>query len=417
MKVAVIGSGIAGLVVARGLAREHELTVYEAADWIGGHTHTLDVPGVDGRPVAVDTGFIVFNRRTYPRFCALLAELGLEGQPSDMGFSVHCERTGLEYCGRNWNGLLARRTNALDPRFWRMLLDLVRFYREAPRTLAGPDDGRTLGEFLRAGRYARPFVEQHLAPMASAVWSAKRADLDAFPLRFLVQFFENHGFLTVEGRPQWLVVPGGSRSYVERLVAPFRGRIRLSTPVARVTREADGVRVRTASGAEERFDRVVLATHGDQALRLLADARPREREVLAAFTTQANDVVLHTDARVMPRRRRAWSSWNYHLARTPAELPTVTYWMNGLQKLAGPRDWFVTLNRTDELDPARILARFTYRHPLTTRASCAAQARHAEIDGQDGVHFCGAYWRFGFHEDGVWSGERVLARLGAEVPA
>jgi len=417
VKIAVVGTGIAGLVVARGLAREHALTVFEAADWIGGHTHTLEVPGTDGRPVAVDTGFIVFNRRTYPRFCKLLAELGLEAQPSDMSFSVRCEGTGLEYSGSNWNGLLARRRNALDPRFWRMLFDIARFYREAPPTLAEPDDGRTLGEFLRQGRYSRPFVEQHLAPMASAVWSARRADLDGFPLRFLVQFFENHGFLTVEGRPQWLVVPGGSQRYVERLVAPFRERIRLATPVTRVTRVAEGVLVRTARGQEERFDRVVLATHGDQALRLLSDARPRERELLSTFTTQANDVVLHTDARVMPRRKRAWSSWNYHLAPTPSELPTVTYWMNRLQDLRGPRDWFVTLNRTDELEPAQVLARFTYRHPLTTRASVAAQARHAEIDGQDGVHFCGAYWRFGFHEDGVWSGERVLARLGAEVPA
>jgi predicted NAD/FAD-binding protein len=415
LKVAVVGTGVAGLVAARALARKHELTVFEAADWIGGHVHTLDVPAADGAPVAVDTGFIVFNRRTYPRFCALLAELGLEPQASDMSFSVRCERSGLEYEGSGWNGLLARRSNALRPRFWRMLRDLLRFYREAAATLDGPDDGTTLGEFLRRGRYSAAFVEQHLFPMASAVWSARAADLDAFPLRFLVRFFHNHGFLEVAGRPQWLVVPGGSRRYVERLTAPFRDRIRLATPVARVTRTPAGVLVRTARGTDELFERVILATHGDTSLRLLADASARERELLGAFATQANDVVLHTDARLMPRTRRAWASWNYHLARDPNPLPTVTYWMNRLQSLPGPRDWFVTLNRTDEIDPAQVLARFTYHHPLYSRAACAAQARHAEIDGQHGVHFCGAYWGYGFHEDGVQSAEAVLARLPRAV--
>jgi predicted NAD/FAD-binding protein len=419
VKVAVVGTGVAGLVAARALAREHELTVFEAADWIGGHVHTLEVPrapGSDGR-VAVDTGFIVFNRKTYPRFCALLGELGIGAEESDMSFSVRCEASGLEYEGSGWNGLLARRSNALRPGFWRMLRDLLRFYREAPRTLEQPDDGTTLGEFLARGRYSRDFVERHLVPMVSAVWSARPADLPGFPLRFLVRFFHNHGFLQVEGRPQWLVVPGGSFRYVERLVAPFRRRIRLATPVASVTRVPGGVRVRTAHGEEELFERVVLATHADQSLRLLADARPREREVLSAFTTQPNDVVLHTDARLMPRTRRAWASWNVHLARVPSELPAVTYWMNRLQRLSEPRDYFVTLNRTAEIEPERVLARFTYRHPLYTRAAVAAQARHAEIDGRDGVHFCGAYWGYGFHEDGVKSAEAVLSRFPQVVPA
>lgn len=415
MKVAVVGTGVAGLVAARALARAHELSVFEAADWIGGHVHTLEVPGADGASVAVDTGFIVFNRRTYPRFCALLAEFGLEPQPSDMSFSVRCEASGLEYEGSGWNGLLARRSNALRPRFWRMLHDTLRFYREAAATLDGPDDGTTLGEFLARGRYSAAFVEQHLVPMASAVWSARAADLSAFPLRFLARFFHNHGFLQVDGRPQWLVVPGGSRRYVERLVEPFRARIRLATPVARVTRTPAGVLVRTAHGEEELFERVVLATHADQSLRLLADATARERELLGAFGYQANDVVLHTDARLMPRARRAWASWNYHLARSPSPLPTVTYWMNRLQSLPGPRDWFVTLNRTDEIDPAAVLARFTYHHPIYSRAAFAAQARHAEIDGVHGVHFCGAYWGNGFHEDGMSSAEAVLARIPRAV--
>jgi len=417
MRIAVVGTGIAGLVAARRLQEEHDLTVYEAAEWIGGHTHTLDVPRPDGSKLAVDTGFIVFNRATYPRFCALLAELGIGTQPSDMSFSVSCAASGLEYEGGGWNGLLARRTNALRPAFWRMLRDLVRFYREAPATLARPDDGATLGEFLERGRYSRAFVEQHLAPMASAVWSARPESLRDFPLRFLVLFFENHGFLRIEGRPQWLVVPGGSQRYVERLVAPFRARIRLETPVVRLTRVAGGVLLRTRQGEERLYERVIVAAHSDQALRMLADATPREREVLGAFEYQPNDVVLHTDARLMPREHRAWASWNFHRARVPSALPTVTYWMNRLQSLREPRDYFVTLNRTAAIDPARILARFTYHHPIYSRATLAAQAHHAEIDGAHGVHFCGAYWGYGFHEDGVRSAESVLARLRSAVPA
>ncbi|HEX6882943.1 MAG TPA: FAD-dependent oxidoreductase [Planctomycetota bacterium] len=417
MRIAVVGTGIAGLVAARRLHREHELDVFEAAAWIGGHTHTLDVPRGDGTSVAVDTGFIVFNRATYPRFCALLAELGIDAQPSDMSFSVSCAASGLEYEASGWNGLLARRTNALRPAFWRMLRDIARFYREAPRTLEGPDDGATLGEFLERGRYSRAFVEQHLFPMVAAVWSARPEVLRDFPLRFLVRFFENHGFLRLAGRPQWLAVPGGSARYVERLVAPFRARIRLETPVVRLARVAGGVQLRTLQGEEHLYERVIVATHSDQALRMLADATPREREVLGAFAYQPNDVVLHTDAHLMPRRRRAWASWNVHRARVPGALPTVTYWMNRLQSLREPRDYLVTLNRTAQIDPARILARFTYHHPVYSRAAVAAQARHAEIDGVHGVHFCGAYWGNGFHEDGVRSAEAVLARFPSEVPA
>jgi predicted NAD/FAD-binding protein len=334
-----------------------------------------------------------------------------------MSFSVRCEASGLEYEASGWNGLLASRRNALRPAFWLMLRDIVRFYREAPATLVGPDDGATLGEFLERGRYSRAFVEQHLVPMASAVWSARREVLRDFPLRFLVRFFENHGFLRLEGRPRWLVIPGGSRNYVERLIDPFRDRIRLETPVVRLTRVAGGVLLRTLRGEERLYERVIVAAHSDQALRMLADATPREREVLGAFAYQPNDVVLHADARLMPRKRRAWASWNVHRARVPSELPTVTYWMNRLQSLREPRDYFVTLNRTAEIDPAHVLARFTYHHPIYSRAAFAAQTRHAEIDGQHGVHFCGAYWGNGFHEDGVRSAEAVLARIPSEVPA
>lgn len=412
MKVAVVGTGISGLVASRALHAGHELDVYEAADRIGGHTHTVDVPSADG-PIAVDTGFIVFNEATYPRFCALLRELGVAWQPSTMSFSVRCEGTGLEYNGTSLGKLFAQRSNLLRPSFWRMLSDVMRFYREASDLLERPEDDMTLGEYLEWGGYSRAFVEHHIVPMGSAVWSTRPDEMLRFPMRFLVQFFHNHGFLRIQDRPQWLVVRGGSRSYVEALVAPFRDKIRLATPVARVTRVPAGVLVRTATGEEALYDRVVLATHGDQALRLLGDPTLDERVVLGAFRTQRNDVVLHTDDALMPRRRRAWASWNYHVTEPASDLPTVTYWMNELQRLPDDTQYFVTLNREDAIDPRKIVRRFVYHHPIHSTAAVRAQARHAEIDGAHGVHFCGAYWSYGFHEDGVRSGLTVAERLGS----
>jgi predicted NAD/FAD-binding protein len=327
VKIAVVGTGIAGLVAARGLHREHDLTVFEAVEWIGGHTNTVEVLE-SGRRLAVDTGFIVFNQQTYPNFCALLEELGVPWQPSEMSFSVRYERTRLEYNGTSLNGLFAQRTNTLRPSFWRMLRDITRFYKEAPALLARPTDETsvtTLGEFLERGRYSREFVELHLVPMASAVWSARPEAMFEFPLRFLLQFFHNHGFLQLDGRPGWLVVRGGSARYVEALVAPFRDRIQLRIPVVRIERVPTGVLVHTGSGSAQRFDRVILATHADQSLGMLVDATSLEREVLSAFAYQRNEAVLHTDVAVMPRTRRAWASWNYHVAEPRSDLPTVTY--------------------------------------------------------------------------------------------
>jgi len=412
MRIAVVGTGVSGLVAARELAPNHELTVFEAGEWVGGHTNTVEVDAASGRQ-RVDTGFIVFNERTYPRFCALLRELGVEWRKSDMSFSVRREATGLEYNGTSLSGMLARRSNALRPSFWRMVRDVLRFYREAPALLHGADDP-TFVEYLERGGYSREFVDDHLVPMCSAVWSARPETLRSFPMRFLVRFFDNHGFLQVDGRPQWLVVRGGSSSYVDPLVEPFRDRIRLRTPVRRIERRPDGVHVQTARGETEVFDRVVLATHADTSLRLLADATRAERTVLGAFEYQRNDVVLHTDASLMPRRRRAWASWNYHVADPPSELPTVTYWMNNLQGLAGDTEYFVTLNRTDDIDPAKVLRTFVYDHPVFTTEAVRAQERHAEIDGAERVHFCGAYWGYGFHEDGVRSGQEVARRLELE---
>ena len=415
MKVGVVGTGISGLVAARELNREHDVTVFEASDWIGGHTNTVDVE-TDTGTLAVDTGFIVFNESTYPNFCALLRELGVAWQASEMSFSVRCEATGLEYNGTDLNGLFAQRSNLLRPAFWRMVKDIMRFYREAPEVLERPDDQTTLGEYLERGGYSRLFVEKHLIPMGAAVWSSTPETMRAFPLRFLVQFFHNHGFLRVEDRPQWLVVKGGSREYVKRLVEPFRERIHLRTPVVQVERTARGVRVRTGQGDESFFDRVVLATHADTSLRLLSDATPLEREVLGAFEFQRNEAVLHTDARLLPRRRRAWASWNYHVTDPGSQLPTVSYWMNNLQGLAGDTPYLVTLNRTADIDPSKVLRSFVYDHPIFSNRTVSAQARHAEIDGTHGVHFCGAYWRYGFHEDGVQSALATLANLRTEAP-
>lgn len=413
MKIAIVGTGISGMVAAHLLHREHEIDVYEAGPWIGGHTNTVDVPSAAGS-LAVDTGFIVFNERTYPLFIRLLEEHGVAWKESDMSFSVRCEKTGLEYNGASLNTLFAQRTNLVRPSFWRMVLDLLRFYREAPKVLRAADDGLTLGEFLQRNRYSEIFAEKHLVPMGAAIWSACPETMRDFPLRFLVQFFQNHGFLQVDDRPQWLVIEGGSREYVKKLTAPWADRIRLETPVASVERRGEGVRLRTAHGDEEQYDRVVLACHADQSLRLLRDANPLEREILGAFPFQRNEAVLHTDASLMPRKRLAWASWNYHVTDPPSALPTVTYWMNRLQSLPGRTQYFLTLNRSAAIDVTKVRRRFIYHHPIFTTETVRAQARHAEIDGVHGVHFCGAYWGYGFHEDGVRSAFSSVSELARE---
>ncbi|MDF1836306.1 MAG: FAD-dependent oxidoreductase, partial [Planctomycetota bacterium] len=409
MKIAVVGSGISGLVAARELHGQHDVTVFEAGSYIGGHTNTLQVKEGD-RSLSVDTGFIVFNRKTYPNFCGLLAELGVEGQPSQMSFSVRCDATDLEYNGTSLNGLFAQRRNLWNPRFWRMASEIKRFYREAPEAL---DNGEatTLGQFLGEGGYSSMFIEQHLVPMGAAIWSARAEVIMQFPLKFLVQFFHNHGFLQLKGRPQWLVVQGGSKSYIPPLVEPFRDRIQLNTPVTAVRREGSQVLVRTASGEQHRFDRVVLACHADQSLRMVEDGSPLERELLSAFPYQKNHATLHTDASVMPRNRRAWASWNYHVLPSGSDLPVVTYWMNELQGLESKTDYFVTLNRSEEVRADKVIEQIVYHHPVYSETAVQAQRRHGEIDGHNGLHFCGAYWGFGFHEDGVRSGLRVAERV------
>ncbi len=415
-RIAVVGTGIAGLVAARLLAGRHDVTVFEAADRIGGHTHTVDVrhEGVD---YAIDTGFIVCNDRTYPNLLRLFDLLGVELQDTEMSFSVRCERTGLEYCGSQrslWNGLFAQRRNLLRPSFLGMLRDILRFGRAAPALLQDPDDRRSLGELLADGGYGAAFIEHYLVPMGAAIWSAPPAELLRMPAVFFVRFFHHHGMLSVRGRPQWRVVRGGSRSYLGPLAGPLQDRIRLSAPVRSVTRPAGGGALVVTDAGTERFDQVVLAVHSDQALAMLDDADPAERAVLGGIPYQANDVVLHTDASLLPRRRRAWAAWNYHLDRGDGPA-TVTYHMNRLQGLRAPVEFCVTLNRTAAIDPDRILRRFTYHHPQFGAASLAAQARLPEVQGRRDIFFCGAWCGYGFHEDGVRSALAVAARFGLSL--
>jgi predicted NAD/FAD-binding protein len=384
--------------------------VFEAADHVGGHTHTHEIEH-EGRRVAVDTGFIVCNDRTYPRFLALLAELGVALQPSDMSFSVQTPG-GLEYNGTTLNSLFAQRRNLLRPSFYRMIRDILRFNREAPRLLAWRGDSVTLGEYLDAQGYSPQFLEHYILPMGAAIWSAGTEALRQFPARYFVRFFHNHGMLTVDDRPQWLTVRGGSARYVERLTASFRGRIRLRTPVESVRRTPAGVSVKPAGAEPERFDRVFFACHSDQALRLLTDATSTEREVLGAIRYQRNEVLLHTDVSVLPKRRRAWAAWNYHLLNGPAgrasERVAVTYHMNILQRIDSRTPLLVSLNMEDRVGWRHVIREMSYEHPVFTREAVAAQSRHAEINGGDRAYFCGAYWGFGFHEDGVVSALAAL---------
>jgi len=401
MKIAIIGSGIAGNVAAHRLHKEHEITVFEAGAHVGGHTHTHEIDS-HGERYAIDTGFIVFNDWTYPNFIALLSELGVESQASVMSFSVRNEASGLEYNGTTINTLFAQRSNLLRPSFYSMLRDIVRFNREASALLASSTD-IALGDYLAAHHYSSEFIGDYLVPMGAAIWSTDPARMLAFPARFFVRFFENHGMLSVDARPQWRAIRGGSARYVDKLVAPFRGRIRLNTPVESVRRMRDCVLVKARGAEAQRFEHVFLACHSDQALGLLADATPLERQILGAIPYQENEAVLHTDTSMLPHARRAWAAWNYHVVRESSERVALTYNMNILQSLAARETFCVTLNHSERIAPAKIIKRLVYHHPLFTPAGVAAQQRQHEINGQQRTYFCGAYWRFGFHEDGVVS--------------
>ncbi len=410
MKIAIVGAGIAGNVAAWHLHREHDITVFEAGAHAGGHSHTHELEQA-GKRYAVDTGFIVFNDWTYPNFIRLLGELGVDSQPSSMSFSVRDEASGLEYNGTTLNTLFAQRSNLLRPSFLGMLRDILRFNREAPALLEAPGGELPLGEVLARGGYGRAFIERYIVPMGAAIWSTDPASMQRFPARFFVRFLHNHGMLSVNARPQWRVIRGGSARYVEQLTAPFRDRIRLRTPVESIRRLPGSVIVKARGRDAERFDALFLACHSDQALRLLADPSPAERAVLSAIPYQENEAVLHTDTRLLPRKRRAWAAWNYHVLREPGERVALTYNMNILQGLDAPEPYLVTLNRGDQIDPAKVIKRITYHHPQFTPAGVAAQARQAELNGPLNTYYCGAWWRHGFHEDGVVSALAALDHL------
>lgn len=409
LRVAIIGSGIAGNVAAYRLHEDHDIAVFEANAWPGGHTNTVDVEE-DGRLFAVDTGFIVFNDRTYPNFIELLEEIGQKWRRSEMSFSVQSPSRKLEYCGSTLDSLFADRRNLLRPSFHRMIRDILRFNREAVAALRFEGEDQTVGGYLERHRFSREFRDHYLVPMAAAIWSAEPVAIDDMPLRFLIRFFDNHGLLQLKDRPVWKTIEGGSREYVRRLVSGFRRRIRLNTPVRRVRRFDDRVEILTDEHGTESFDAVFLACHSDQALALLDEPTASEREVLSAIGYQDNEAVLHTDETLMPTRRKAWASWNYHLPASEREQVAVTYNMNILQGIDAKRQYLVTLNNSADIDPAQIIRRVQYEHPVFTMSAVAAQARQAELNSHR-TFFCGAYWRHGFHEDGVVSALDALAHF------
>ncbi len=414
MRIAVIGTGIAGMVAAYLLSDEHELVIFEAEDYIGGHTHTIDV-SLNGDKYAVDTGFIVFNEKTYPNFVRLMKRLGVAWQPSNMSFSVQCKKTGLEFSPSSLNSLFIQRKNLLRPSFYRMIFDIFKFRRESEALLKSDDYTLTLENFLTAKQFSRLFIEHFIIPMGEAIWSADPVKFNEFPALYFAQFFKNHGFLNVRNQPQWLVIKGGSKQYVAPLTRPYRDHIRLSCPVTSIRRHSDHVSVQTANGQPERFDQVIIATHSDQALAMLVDPSDSEKEILGAIPYQDNHAVLHSDESVLPRKKAAWASWNYHIPEDEMARVALTYDMNILQSLSAPAEYCVTLNLPATIDPAKKIKEMHYHHPVYNPTSLAARNRHEEINGVKQTYFCGAYWGYGFHEDGVNSALVVAKHFGKSL--
>lgn len=418
MRIAVIGAGVSGCLVARLLATRHDVTLLEAGDHAGGHANTVQVE-CGGRQVPVDVGFMVFNRRTYPNFCRLLRMLKVRSQRSDMSFSVCDQPHHLEYQGSSLNGLFAQRRNLARPDFLRMLRDIGRFNRHAMHAVGRGSLPRdlTVGQFLADCRVGSRFMESYFLPMASAIWSCGPGDILQFPAQFMLGFCANHGLLQLRDRPQWRTVVEGSRRYVEELLTPIRSAVRLNCPVEAIRRSGHGIEVDSAAASHEAFDHVVFATHADQTLRMLVDASPAECEVLSAFPYLPKEAYLHTDTSVLPSRERAWASWNYRVPRGSVAQPTVTYDLRRLQRLPLSEPLLLTLNDASEIAPGKILRSFQFTHPAYSVESLAAQARHAEISGVRRTHFCGAYWGYGFHEDGVNSALSVAAAFGIGLEA
>lgn len=414
LKIAVVGSGIAGLSAAWLLNKRHDVTVYEQNDYVGGHSNTAQI-SVGEREVSVDTGFIVYNPVNYPNLVALFDHLGVPNNESNMSFSASLHGGALEYSGTNLNGLLAQRRNAARPRFLRMMRDLLRFYREAPDLIDDQDlQTISLGEFLKINGYGEPFIHDHLIPMGAAIWSSSAEQMLSFPALSFLRFFHNHGLVQLKDRPQWRTVTGGSREYVSRLTASFERNIKSSSAVTRIVRAGNSCTVHSREHGSETYDHVVMACHADQALNLLENPTPAERLTLGSFRYQPNQAVLHRDARLMPKRRRAWASWNY--IGTGKELTDrslcVTYWMNSLQRLDTDVPIFVTLNPAKNIANDKIFAAYDYTHPVFDAAANQAQRRLWDIQGRQRTWYCGAYFGSGFHEDGIQAGLEVAEMLG-----
>jgi len=405
-RVAVVGSGIAGLSAAWLLSRKMPVTVFESERRLGGHSHTVMAPTGHG-PIPVDTGFIVYNERNYPNLVALFKEIGVPTAASDMSFAASLEGGKLEYSGTGLNGLIGQRGNVVRPRFWRMMRDVLRFYREAPALLSRSDlQGVSLGAYLDSNNFAPAFIEDHLLPMGAAIWSTTAKEMRAYPLLAFVRFFASHGLLSLADRPKWRTVDGGSREYVHRLSAGFADNVRLGVEVAGISRSDGRVTITDRSGHSDTFTDIVIATHADQALGLLGDPDDEERTLLGAFRYTANEAVLHADANLMPRRRRIWSSWNYigEDRNDDARQLCVTYWMNRLQNLDKRYPLFVTLNPTREIAASKVIGRYSYQHPLFDQRALDAQEQLWRLQGKRNTWFCGAYFGFGFHEDGLQAG-------------
>jgi predicted NAD/FAD-binding protein len=418
LNLAVIGSGVAGLTASYILQRSHRVTLYEKNEYVGGHTHTIELPDGADRGTPVDTGFIVMNHRNYPLFTRLLEQLDIGLKDSDMSFSYHDHGTGLQYSGSDLNGLFAQRKNLLRPSYYRFIAEILRFFREAKDDLeSGRLDGLTLGHYLERGRFSDMFIDHHIIPMGAAIWSTPCSRMLEFPAQNFARFFSNHGLLGIRDRPQWKTVAGGSRSYVRKILAGFKGKVRLGNAARAISREAHRVKVVDGDGIGREYDAVVLATHADQALALLNDPSHRERELLGAWTYSRNPTFLHTDVSLMPSLERAWASWNYiRPADTPRDTPvTLTYDMNRLQRLQTVDRYFVSLNPAAEIAQDKTIASMVYEHPTYTQTSLASQKELCSLNGDRNTYFCGSYFGYGFHEDAVRSAVQVAGQFGLEL--
>ena len=419
MKIAIIGSGIAGNVAAYHLNKEHDITLFEQDSHIGGHTHTHSIDDVSEKSnsdkLNIDTGFIVLNDRTYPNFIKLLQELDVDIQKTEMSFSVKCEHSGLEYNGNNLDTLFAQRLNIFRPEFYRMISNILRFNREATEFINNSNSEQSLGDFLQQGNYSEIFINKYIVPMGAAIWSTNPQDMFIFPARFFFKFFLNHGLLSVNNRPQWYSIKGGSNCYVKKLIKGFEDKIRTDCPVDKIVRHADHVEMHSRNHGIEKFDYVFIASHSDQALSMLQQPSAQERATLSAIQYQKNEAVLHTDRSLLPIRKKAWASWNYHIPKDTRSNVALTYNMNILQNIQSDSTYCVTLNYTDQIDPHKILKVIEYHHPIFTPESIIAQDNHRLINGTSRTYYCGAYWRNGFHEDGVVSAINALSHFKQDI--